>query len=98
SVTAAAAACGKFDQGSFNPAVTYGVNIANYANGSRSLEPHGEYWVMYMLAPVLGGVLSAGIFRGTRHSEYPTQMSKGAGAEQLEELQIKIPEVGTESM
>merc|ERR1719148_446689 len=29
-VLAGATACGGFDQGSFNPAVTIGVNIANY--------------------------------------------------------------------
>merc|ERR1712039_560767 len=35
-VTGGAMACGGYDQGSFNPAVTIGINMGDLANGSRN--------------------------------------------------------------
>jgi len=69
-VTAGALACGGFDQGSFNPAVTLGMNIANYANSSASNHPSIGAWLIFLLAPFLGSVLAAGVFRGTRGNEF----------------------------
>jgi aquaporin Z len=69
-VTGGALAVGGFDQGSLNPAVTMGINFANYMNGNATLYPSIGSWVIFLLAPVLGGGLAAGVFRGTRSNEF----------------------------
>lgn len=69
-VTGGALASGGFDQGSLNPAVTFGANLANYANSSAALYPGAASWFIFMIAPVLGGALAAGVFRGTRGNEF----------------------------
>lgn len=80
-VLAGATACGGFDQGSFNPAVTFGINMANYFSGDdnklgmeagdiNTLTPDGGSWVTFLFAPWLGGVLAAAVFRGVRGEEY----------------------------
>mmetsp|Transcript_75947 Transcript_75947/g.169882 ORF Transcript_75947/g.169882 Transcript_75947/m.169882 type:complete len:291 (-) Transcript_75947:120-992(-) len=69
-VTGGALACGGFDQGSFNPAVTLGVNLANYANSSSAKNPSAGAWALFLLAPMVGGVLASAVFRGTRANEY----------------------------
>merc|ERR1712129_511479 len=69
-VTAGALACGGFDQGSFNPAVTIGMNLGNYANSDSTHNPSGAAWVLYLFAPLIGSCLSALIYRGTRGNEY----------------------------
>mmetsp|Transcript_101930 Transcript_101930/g.328809 ORF Transcript_101930/g.328809 Transcript_101930/m.328809 type:complete len:305 (+) Transcript_101930:70-984(+) len=69
-VVAGALACGGFDQGSFNPAVTVGMNIANYANGNATQNPSVGAWFVFTLAPFVGGTLAAGVFRGTRGNEF----------------------------
>jgi len=77
SVTAGALASGGFDQGSFNPAVTFGANVVNYMNDpieylnkKASLRPDAWSWALFVLAPLLGGVLAAGLFGGTRSNEF----------------------------
>mmetsp|Transcript_52847 Transcript_52847/g.113236 ORF Transcript_52847/g.113236 Transcript_52847/m.113236 type:complete len:542 (-) Transcript_52847:74-1699(-) len=69
-VMAAASACGPFDQGSFNPAVTFGINIVNYFHSNSVQNPDFGAWVVFLLAPLGGGLLAAAIFRGTRSREY----------------------------
>jgi len=69
-VTGGALASGGFDQGSFNPAVTLGINIANYANRKRATTPCAGAWLLFLLAPLVGGALAAAVFRGTRSNEY----------------------------
>jgi glycerol uptake facilitator-like aquaporin len=81
-VLAGAYACGGFDQGSFNPAVTLGINIANYfsedsaklgtTNGYDidTMTPDAGSWVIFLVAPLLGAVFAAAVFRGTRGEEY----------------------------
>mmetsp|Transcript_6742 Transcript_6742/g.21751 ORF Transcript_6742/g.21751 Transcript_6742/m.21751 type:complete len:280 (+) Transcript_6742:97-936(+) len=69
-VTGGALASGGFDQGSLNPAVTLGINVANYANGQGPAGPSAGAWALFLLAPLAGGVLAAGIFRGTRGNEF----------------------------
>lgn len=69
-VTAGAIACGGWDQGSFNPAVTLGMNIANYGNSNSTMHPSVGAWLLFMLAPFVGAILAAAIFRGTRHMEF----------------------------
>merc|ERR1719162_1933159 len=70
SVTAGAFASGGFDQGSFNPAVTFGINVANSMNSEASSHPSFGAWVLFLLAPLLGATLAAGVFRATRGGEY----------------------------
>lgn len=71
SVTGGALASGGFDQGSFNPAVTLGINLVNYMNsGPGQSGPCVGSWVIFLLAPLLGGALAAGVFRGTRGNEF----------------------------
>jgi len=77
-VTGGALACGGFDQGSFNPAVTLGINIANLVNSSASGNPTGGSWVLFLLAPMLGAVMAAAVFRGTRNNEYMTRAESAA--------------------
>jgi len=69
-VIAGALACSKFDQGSFNPAVTIGMNLANYANSNATHNPSAGAWLVFLFAPMLGGALAAAVFRGTRGNEY----------------------------
>jgi len=76
-VLAAATACGGFTQGSFNPAVTIGINIANYFSDDvdklaspETLTPNAGSWIIYIVAPFCGAVLAAAVFRGTRGEEY----------------------------
>lgn len=81
-VMAGAIACGGFDQGSFNPAVTFGVNIANYfgedptklgsklGDGIDFRTPDAGSWLLYLFTPFFGSVLAAAVFRGTRMGEY----------------------------
>mmetsp|Transcript_10847 Transcript_10847/g.29188 ORF Transcript_10847/g.29188 Transcript_10847/m.29188 type:complete len:303 (-) Transcript_10847:96-1004(-) len=73
-VVAGARACGGFDQGSFNPAVTVGMNIANYANGKATQNPSVGAWFVFTLAPFVGGALAAGVFRGTRSNEFEEEI------------------------
>jgi len=69
-VTGGALASGGFDQGSFNPAVTLGANLANYANSGAARNPSFGAWALFLLAPMAGGALAAAVFRGTRQNEY----------------------------
>jgi len=89
-VLAGATACGGFDQGSFNPAVTFGINLANYFSddaaklGSKggdinTLTPDAGSWVTFLIAPMIGGALAAAAFRGTRGEEYDDNLGGGAG-------------------
>eukprot|EP00445_Apocalathium_hangoei_P095245 CAMPEP_0204251108 /NCGR_PEP_ID=MMETSP0361-20130328/100504_1 /ASSEMBLY_ACC=CAM_ASM_000343 /TAXON_ID=268821 /ORGANISM="Scrippsiella Hangoei, Strain SHTV-5" /LENGTH=317 /DNA_ID=CAMNT_0051224383 /DNA_START=152 /DNA_END=1105 /DNA_ORIENTATION=+ len=73
-VVAGARACGGFDQGSFNPAVTVGMNIANYANVNATQNPSVGAWFVFTLAPFVGGALAAGVFRGTRSNEFEEEI------------------------
>jgi len=78
-VTSAALTSGAFGQGSFNPAVTLGVNVANFANASGPPAPSAGSWAVFLLAPLLGGALAAALFRGTRSNEYG-RAAEGAAA------------------
>lgn len=69
-VMASAYACGGFDQGSFNPAVTWGINLANIVNSDRKSTCEADTWFLFLLVPFLGSILSAAVFRGTREDEY----------------------------
>jgi len=70
-VIGGALACGGFDQGSFNPAVTIGMNLANvYANNVAERNPSAGAWYLFVLAPMVGGALAAAVFRGTRGDEF----------------------------
>merc|ERR1712151_801894 len=73
-VVGGALACSGFDQGSFNPAVTVGMNIANYANAD-SRNPAVGAWFLFTLAPMLGAVLAAAVFRGVRGNEFEESFS-----------------------
>eukprot|EP00930_Biecheleria_cincta_P014492 TRINITY_DN12443_c0_g1_i1.p1 TRINITY_DN12443_c0_g1~~TRINITY_DN12443_c0_g1_i1.p1 ORF type:complete len:905 (+),score=189.54 TRINITY_DN12443_c0_g1_i1:44-2758(+) len=68
-VLASAFACRHLDQGSFNPAVTLGINLANYAGLTETFKPPAESWFLFLLTPFLGGALAAGIFWVTRLQE-----------------------------
>mmetsp|Transcript_121867 Transcript_121867/g.339795 ORF Transcript_121867/g.339795 Transcript_121867/m.339795 type:complete len:282 (-) Transcript_121867:184-1029(-) len=72
-VTGGALASGGFDQGSFNPAVTLGTNLANYANSDQAAHtrfPSAAAWAVFLLAPIVGAALAAAVFRGTRGNEF----------------------------
>lgn len=70
-VTGGAMACGSFDQGSFNPAVTIGMNIANYVAGDRgTANPSFGAWFLYLVAPMIGACIAAGTFFLTRRVEF----------------------------
>lgn len=69
-VTGGALASGGFDQGSLNPAVTLGINLASAFDFGKSRQASAGAWVLFLLAPLLGGALAAGVFRLTRGSEY----------------------------
>mmetsp|Transcript_8722 Transcript_8722/g.31127 ORF Transcript_8722/g.31127 Transcript_8722/m.31127 type:complete len:289 (-) Transcript_8722:164-1030(-) len=75
-VVAGARACGGFDQGSFNPAVTVGMNIANYANSNSTINPSLGAWFVFISAPFVGAALAAAVFRGTRGNEFEEILSK----------------------
>jgi len=81
-VTGGAMASGGFDQGSFNPAVTLGINLANYANGSALRNPSAGAWLLFLLAPLLGAILAAVVFRATRGNEY-VELAVSVTEEQL---------------
>lgn len=81
-VLAGATACGGFDQGSFNPAVTFGINLVNYFSSDSqklgfemgdidTMTPDAGSWFTFLFAPWIGGALAAAVFRGTRGEEYP---------------------------
>jgi len=69
-VIGGALACGGFDQGSFNPAVTVGMNFANSLNGDAATKPSAGAWLVFLGGPQAGALLAAAIFRGTRSNEY----------------------------
>jgi len=71
-VTGGAMASGGFDQGSFNPAVTLGINMANFANTSHHQNPSFGAWLLFLFAPLMGGMMAAAVFRVTRGDEYHT--------------------------
>lgn len=82
-VMAAASGLGRFDQGSLNPAVTLGVNLANVFNDERTQEASaGDGWLLFLIAPFIGGALSAGIFMATRSQEYDGFASKKSAKEE----------------
>lgn len=69
-VTAMAITCGKYNQGSFNPAVTFGINMANYFNGNNSGTPSGGSWMIFLFGPICGSLLAVMLFIGTRIQEF----------------------------
>lgn len=104
-VTASAFACGGFDQGSFNPAVTFGINLINYMSEDKvklgkeidlidTRTPNGASWIIYLFAPLVGSCLAALVFRGTRGEEYmeaetPIQMVQPAPLQATEVTLVK---------
>jgi aquaporin Z len=74
-VTGGALASSGFDQASLNPAVTVGINIANYANPGATLTASFSAWVLFLVAPLLGACLAAAVFRGTRSYEFGYYLS-----------------------
>jgi len=70
-VLASAIACGMYDQGSLNPAVTFGINIGHYMHSDDpdASGPSAASWFLYLFAPCLGSVLGAGLFVATRLPE-----------------------------
>jgi len=108
-VLAGATACGGFDQGSFNPAVTIAVNLANYFSsdiqklgmkgdwyGSEidTLTPDAGSWVTFLVAPMIGGALAAAVFRGTRGEEYGQESVAPTQTKTTAVKEITIGEVG----
>lgn len=74
SVTLASITNSHWNQGSFNPAVTFGVNLSNYMTGRTAVaNPGVDDWFIYLLGPYIGGALSAALFRATRSIEYKGQ-------------------------
>jgi aquaporin Z len=63
-------ACGGIDQGSFNPAVTVGTNVVNLINFKENDGPSSGAWVVFTLAPLVGGLLAALVFRLTHNDEH----------------------------
>jgi len=105
-VLAGATACGGFDQGSFNPAVTIAVNIANYISSdekklgtkgvdTNTLTPDAGSWVVFLIAPMIGGALAAAVFRGTRGEEYLGVEWKKTEPQQTAVKEIMVGEVGS---
>jgi len=76
SVIGGALACGGFDQCSFNPAVTVGMNLANYANSNSTINPSLGAWFVFIFAPFVGAAWAAAVFRGTRGNEFEEVLSK----------------------
>eukprot|EP00930_Biecheleria_cincta_P035900 TRINITY_DN24656_c0_g1_i1.p1 TRINITY_DN24656_c0_g1~~TRINITY_DN24656_c0_g1_i1.p1 ORF type:complete len:992 (-),score=151.24 TRINITY_DN24656_c0_g1_i1:158-3133(-) len=66
-VIAGAYSCNGFDQASFNPAVTFGINMAH--GHGQTEGPSLDSWLLFILAPMIGGALAAGIFYATRLQE-----------------------------
>jgi len=104
-VLAGATACGGFDQGSFNPAVTIAVNLANYFSSDiqklgmkgaeiDTLTPDAGSWVTFLVAPMIGGALAAAVFRGTRGEEYGQEAVVPTGTKKTAVKEITIGEVG----
>jgi len=75
-VAASAVVSGGFNQSSFNPALTVGANLANFANGNSTINPCFKSWLIFLLAPLLGAVLAAMAFRATRGNEYEGVVAK----------------------
>lgn len=48
------------------------MNVAHYANleEANGHGPSAGAWLLFLLAPLVGGALAAGVFRGTRRNEY----------------------------
>jgi len=69
-VTGGAMASSGFDQGSFNPAVTLGINMASFVHGGGDSSPSFGAWLLFLFAPLLGAVLAAAVFWATRAVEY----------------------------
>jgi len=95
SVTAGALASGGFDQGSFNPAVTFGANLVNYMqnpveylNAKASVRPNFCSWAIFLLAPFLGGVLAAVLFAGTRGNEFRWQAVPACSEDEAEAQEL----------
>jgi len=82
-VVGGALACGGFDQGSFNPAVTIGINLANYANSKATHNPSAGAWFLFVFAPMLGSALAATVFRGTRGNEFEAVAEPCKGCDAL---------------
>jgi len=104
-VLAGATACGGFDQGSFNPAVTIAVNLANYVSSDiqklgmkgaeiDTLTPDAGSWVTFLVAPMIGGALAAAVFRGTRGEEYGQESVAPTQTKTTAVKEITIGEVG----
>jgi len=105
-VLAAATACGGFTQGSFNPAVTIGINIANYFSAdedklasAETLTPDAGSWIIYIIAPFFGALLAAAVFRGTRGEEYVDAIAAASVAPPAVKVaeapaDVKVVEVG----
>jgi len=104
-VLAGATACGGFDQGSFNPAVTIAVNLANYFSSDiqklgmkgaeiDTLTPDAGSWVTFLVAPMIGGALAAAVFRGTRGEEYGQESVAPTQTKTTAVKEITIGEVG----
>lgn len=75
-VAGSAVVSGGFNQSSFNPALTLGANIANYANSNATISPDLQSWVIFLFAPLIGGALAALVFRGTRGNEFEGVVAK----------------------
>jgi len=69
-VTAGGFAIGGISGGSLNPAVSFGISSAHILNG-------GHFWhcLAYSVFELLGGALAAGVFLGTRPSEFSVSKS-----------------------
>jgi len=61
-VMASAFAIGSISGCSLNPAVVFGIMVSNWLNVRSGL----DYFGWYLLAPIMGAVLGAGIFYGLR--------------------------------
>jgi len=70
SVMACAVMCGVFNKGSFNPAVTWGINLANTYNNQATSNPSFGAWCVFILGPFLGAFLASTIFILTRYREF----------------------------
>jgi len=72
--------CGQLVQGSFNPAVAFGSNMANAMNSGKKGGPSFVCWLLYVLVPFLGSCLSVCIFKMTRGREYLRSLPKASSA------------------
>jgi len=76
SVTAGALVSGTFSPASLNPALTVGMNLANYANSNATHHPSVGDWALFLILPLIGGALAAVVFCATRGNEYAELMRK----------------------